>query len=274
MYAGEPRKARDRLLSLASPLRAVAIAVLVVVVAFTPPLMAQANATSNPGITASAETLEIDEGECKSYTVVLDSQPSSDATVTVNHYYQDVSDSVSFSQKPCCSQQTTGFTADGQGLRSRRRQRLQLAIRPSPPGDRNGSYAGRGGTVEVNLIDDDRKKWWSQRSACLFLRAKPQLHSVVEPTTRNDVTVTPWSHNYSFTYSPSSLTLRRMTGIHLRRSPSPLVMMKTGLTTRPQFGIPVEQLWVQQVHQYHSKRLRHPRAQYQNRSPNSVSKRW
>ena len=77
MYARFPEHAHCRRLNLAGPLRAMLLALLVVVVAFAPPLTPQAQASSNPGVTISPGLLEVNEGGSASYTVVLDSEPAS-----------------------------------------------------------------------------------------------------------------------------------------------------------------------------------------------------
>ena len=60
------------------------MALLVVVVAFVPPLMPQAEASSNPGVTISPGFLEVEEGSSSDYMVVLDSEPASNATVAID----------------------------------------------------------------------------------------------------------------------------------------------------------------------------------------------
>ncbi len=83
MHARCPKHPRCRWLHPLGPVRATLLALLVVVVAFVPPLTPQAEASSNPGVTISPEDLEVVEGSTSQYTVVLDSEPASNATVGV-----------------------------------------------------------------------------------------------------------------------------------------------------------------------------------------------
>ena len=68
-------------------MRATLLTLLAVVVAFATPLTPQAEASSNPGVTFSPGLLEVEEGGTNQYTVVLDSEPASNATVAVDSYY-------------------------------------------------------------------------------------------------------------------------------------------------------------------------------------------
>ena len=76
-----------------------------------------------PGVTVSSTDLAVGEGSTDTYTVVLNTQPTDDVTVTVNDP-TDNTDVTASPREPDVLHNRLGYGADGHGFGGRGRRRL------------------------------------------------------------------------------------------------------------------------------------------------------
>ena len=113
--------------------------------------------TDTAGVTVSKTALTLVEGESGDYTVVLDSEPTADVTITIGgHANTDVSvspDSLTFNAANWNTAQTVSVTADHDDD-----VEDEAAVTLSHAVSGTGEYAGvTAGSVKVNITEDDNR---------------------------------------------------------------------------------------------------------------------
>ena len=208
MHARFPKHPLCRWLHQVGPARATLLALLMVVVAFAPPLTPQAEASSNPGVTISPGFLEVEEGGTNQYTVVLDSEPASNATVAIDSYNLGGRNGVTYNPSSLVFTRDNWDTPQSitvTALQDDDDHSLLFGLSHWVTVDERIFRVGAGVTVKVN--DDDQEEVKLSTTALTLFEGESRDYTVwLNRQPQNDVTVDPWGTGSNFVFEPSELT--------------------------------------------------------------------
>ena len=208
MHARYPKHPHCRWLHPVGPARATLLALLMVVVAFAPPLTPQAEASSNPGVTFSPGLLEVEEGGTNQYTVVLDSEPASNATVAVDSYYLGGRNGVTYNPSSLVftthnwdTPQSITVTA----LQDDDDRTFLFGTNHTVTVD-DRTFRG-GASITLRVIDDDQEEVKLSTTALTLFEGESSDYTVwLNRQPQNNVTVDPRAVGSNFVFEPSELT--------------------------------------------------------------------
>ena len=163
------------------------------------------------GVTVSETALTIQEGNTDTYTVVLDTRPAGDVTVTISgHAGTDVSldkTGVTFTRGNWATAQTVTVTAEEDAdSQDEAAVTLSHAVSSTADTDYNGISAG---AVTVTITDDDDAGVTVTPTELTVTEGETSTYTVVldtEPTGNVTVTITDPTDNTDVTADPASLT--------------------------------------------------------------------
>ena len=208
MHARCPKHPLCRWLHQVGPARATLLALLMVVVAFAPPLTPQAEASSNPGVTISPGFLEVEEGGTNQYTVVLDSEPASNATVAIDSYDLGGRNGVTYNPSSLVFTRDNWDTPQSitvTALQDDDDRSLRFGLSHWVTVDERIFKVGAGVTVKVN--DDDQEEVKLSTTALTLFEGESRDYTIwLNRQPQNDVTVDPRAVGSNFVFEPSELT--------------------------------------------------------------------
>ncbi len=208
MHARCPKHPHCRELHPVGPVRATLLALLIVVVAFATPLTPQAEASSNPGVTFSTALLEVEEGGTNQYTVVLDSEPASNATVAINSYFLGGRDGVSYNPSSLVFTTHNWDTPQTITVTARQDdddQSLTFNLSHWVTVDDSSFWVGASLTVAVT--DDDQEEVKLSTTAMTLFEGESGDYTVwLNRQPENNVTVDPSPTDHNFVFEPSEVT--------------------------------------------------------------------
>ena len=189
-------------------MRATLLTLLAVVVAFATPLTPQAEASSNPGVTFSPGLLEVEEGGTNQYTVVLDSEPASNATVAVDSYYLGGRNGVTYNPSSLVftthnwdTPQSITVTA----LQDDDDRTFLFGTNHTVTVD-DRTFRG-GASITLRVIDDDQEEVKLSTTALTLFEGESSDYTVwLNRQPQNNVTVDPRAVGSNFVFEPSELT--------------------------------------------------------------------
>ena len=208
MHTRCPEHSRCRRLIPVGPAKAALLALLVVSVAFSPPLTPRAEATSNPGVTFSPGLLNVDEGSSSDYTVVLDSEPDADTTVAIYDYYLGGTNGVTY--EPTSLDFTTDNWDEPQTITVTAAQDdddtgISFGVSHSVTVDGTNSSTRASLTVKVN--DDDKEEVKLSTTSLSLYEGESRDYTVwLSRKPESNVTVDPLAIGSIFAFEPSELT--------------------------------------------------------------------
>ena len=208
MHARYPKHPHCRWLHPVGPMRATLLTLLAVVVAFATPLTPQAKASSNPGVTFSPGLLEVEEGGTNQYTVVLDSEPASNATVAVDSYYLGGRNGVTYNPSSLVftthnwdTPQSITVTA----LQDDDDRTFLFGTNHTVTVD-DRTFRG-GASITLRVIDDDQEEVKLSTTALTLFEGESSDYTVwLNRQPQNNVTVDPRAVGSNFVFEPSELT--------------------------------------------------------------------